>query len=68
VRLRDDTVRRHRECASKITIQGVTIIPETSTSLSDAAWMKEQHGRAAGTALAAVLAPGTGICLLRVRR
>ncbi|MFG1626229.1 tyrosine-type recombinase/integrase [Kribbella sp. NPDC049227] len=45
-RLRDDTIRRHWERASKVNIAGETIILEANTPLSDAAWMKENLGRA----------------------
>jgi integrase len=45
-RLRDDTIRRHWERARKINIQGETIILDANTPLSDAAWMKENLGRA----------------------
>jgi hypothetical protein len=45
-RLRDDTIRRHWERARKVNIAGETIILEAGTPLSDAAWMKENLGRA----------------------
>lgn len=45
-RLKDDTIRRHWERARKINIQGETIILDANTPLSDAAWMKENLGRA----------------------
>ncbi len=45
-RLRDDTIRRHWERARKVNIAGETIILEANTPLSDAAWMKENLGRA----------------------
>lgn len=45
-RLKDDTIRRHWERARKINIQGKTIILDANTPLSDAAWMKENLGRA----------------------
>jgi hypothetical protein len=42
----DDTIRRHWERARKVNIAGETIILEANTPLSDAAWMKENLGRA----------------------
>ncbi|TCN29280.1 site-specific recombinase XerD [Kribbella orskensis] len=45
-RLKDDTIRWHWERARKINIQGETIILDANTPLSDAAWMKENLGRA----------------------
>jgi hypothetical protein len=45
-RLRDETIRRHWERARKVNIAGETIILEAGTPLSDAAWMKENLGRA----------------------
>lgn len=45
-RLRDDTIRRHWEKARKINIHGDTIDLQHSPALSDAAWIKENLGRA----------------------
>ena len=44
-RLKDETVRRHWEQATKINIRGETISPEQGSGLNDAAWMKENLGR-----------------------
>jgi integrase len=45
-RLKDETVRRHWERATKINIRGEPISPEHDGGLDDAAWMKENLGRA----------------------
>ena len=45
-RLSDETIRRHWEKAKKINIQGETVDLQHAPSLSDAAWMKENLGRA----------------------
>jgi hypothetical protein len=48
-RLNDQTIRRHWERARKINIHGDTIALEQNTTLSDAAWMKQNVGRATMT-------------------
>lgn len=45
-RLNDQTIRRHWERARKINIHGETVALEQGSTLSDAAWMKENLGRA----------------------
>jgi hypothetical protein len=45
-RLNDQTIRRHWERARKINIHGETVVLEQGSPLSDAAWMKENLGRA----------------------
>lgn len=45
-RLNDQTIRRHWERARKINIHGETVALEQGSILSDAAWMKENLGRA----------------------
>lgn len=44
-RLKDETIRRHWEQATKINIRGETISPEQNDELNDAVWMKENLGR-----------------------
>jgi integrase len=45
-RLNDQTIRRHWERARKVNIHGETVALEQGSPLSDAAWMKENLGRA----------------------
>lgn len=45
-RLNDQTIRRHWERARKVNIHGETVAMEQGSPLSDAAWMKENLGRA----------------------
>jgi hypothetical protein len=45
-RLNDQTIRRHWERARKINIRGESVPLEQGSTLSDAAWMKENLGRA----------------------
>lgn len=45
-RLSDKTIRRHWERARKVNIHGETITLEHGSPLSEAAWMKENLGRA----------------------
>ncbi|PTT65105.1 tyrosine-type recombinase/integrase [Arthrobacter sp. HMWF013] len=44
-RLKDETVRRHWEQATKINIHGETISAGQDDTINDAAWMKENLGR-----------------------
>jgi hypothetical protein len=48
-RLHDTTIRRHWENARKVDIHGQTVGLEPGSPLSDAAWMKENLGRATMT-------------------
>jgi integrase len=48
-RLHDSTIRRHWENARKIDIHGQTVALDAGGALSDAAWMKENLGRATMT-------------------
>ncbi|WP_395405669.1 tyrosine-type recombinase/integrase (plasmid) [Arthrobacter sp. UC242_113] len=45
-RLKDESVRRHWEQAQKINIHGEVINPGQDETINDAAWMKENLGRA----------------------
>lgn len=45
-RLNDQTIRRHWERARKVNIHGQTVALEHGSPLSEAAWMKENLGRA----------------------
>lgn len=44
-RLKDETVRRHWEKATKINIHGETLSAKQDDPINDAAWMKENLGR-----------------------